>query len=272
MFPDFSFQGHSICMTPSFSLVKWYMDCVTEEGEAAIVYFADLKWRGVHAYIGSVLTAGKNDAPMTRTSLGRYELESSAELISIVHPKLKIKGRWERDAGPFRRTMYEEKGGSVIWDCIQTRSRVSVSIGNRELKGLGYAECLSVTVPPWQLPLRELRWGRFVAENHTLAWVDWRGSYSCSVAVLDSREAEMRSVSHERVVAGNAVLDIAPGVSLRAGRLGSTILPGASGLGKLFPRNLFSIEEEKNMGQGTLTLSEQESRGWVIHEVVKWEL
>jgi hypothetical protein len=259
-------------MAPSFSLVKWYMDCVTAEGEAAIVYFAELKWHGVHAHIGSVLTTKELEAPATHTSLGRYELDSSAELISVVHPKLKIRGRWERDAEPFRRTMYEEKGGSVVWDCVQPRSRVSVSIGNRQLKGLGYAECLCITVPPWQLPLQELRWGRFVAENHTLAWVDWRGSHSCSVALIDNREAELRSVSHERVVAGDVVLDIAPGVSLRAGRLGSTILPGASGLRRLFPRRLFGIEEEKDLGRGTLTLSEQVKKGWVIHEVVKWEL
>jgi hypothetical protein len=259
-------------MTPSFSLVKWYMDCVTEEGEAAIVYAADLKWRGVHAHIGSVLTTKKSEAPLTCTSLGGYQLDSSAELISVAHPKLKIKGRWELDAEPFRRPIYEERGGSVVWDCVQPRSRVNVSIGNRQLKGLGYAECLSVTVPPWQLPLRELRWGRFVATDHTLAWVDWIGTYSCSVAVLDNREAALRSVTHERVVTGDGVLDIAQGVSLRAGRLGSTILPGASGLRKLFPRNLFSIEEEKNLGLGTLTLAEQATRGWVIHEVVKWEL
>jgi len=259
-------------MAPSFSLVKWYMDCVTEEGEAAIVYLADLKWRGIHAHIVSVLTAGKDEAPVTRTSLSRYELESSAELISVSHSKLRIKGSWERDAEPFRRTLYEEKGGSVFWDCVQLHSRVNVSIGNRQLKGLGYAECLSVTVPPWELPLRELRWGRFVSENHSLAWVDWRGSHSCSVAVLDSRETELRSVSHERVVAGDAVLDIAHGISLRGGRLGSTILPGASGLRKLFPRSLFGIEEEKNLGRGTLTLSEQMNKGWVIHEAVKWEL
>lgn len=256
----------------SFMLVKWYMDCVTEEGEAAILYFADLRWRGIRASIGSVLTAGSKEQPVTRTSLGRYELDSSAELISVVHPKLKIRGCWERDAEPFRRTMYEEKEGSVIWDCVQPRSRVRVSIGNRELIGLGYAECLRVTVPPWQLPLNELRWGRFVAENHSLAWVDWRGTYSSSVAVVDSREAALRSVTQERVVAGDAVLDIAPGVSLRAGRLGSTILPGASGLRKLFPRSLFNIDEEKNLGPGTLTLSEQKCKGWVIHEVVKWEL
>ena len=259
-------------MTPSFSIVKWYMDCVTEEGEAAIVYVADMKWRGIQAHISSVLITGEDRAPETRTSLSRYRLESSGTLLSITHPRLKVHGNWERDGEPFRRKMYEEKGGSVIWDCIQPRSRVSVSIGDCQLKGLGYAECLSITLPPWQLPLRELRWGRFVSEEHSLSWVDWRGSYSCSVAVLDGREADLRSVTRQRVVAGDVVLDIAPGVSLRSGRLGSTILPGAPGLQRLFPRRLFGIEEEKNLGSGTLTVSDQVNNGWVIHEVVKWEV
>jgi hypothetical protein len=90
--------------------------------------------------------------------------------------------------------------------------------------------------------------------------------------VLDSREAELRSVTRERVVAGDVVLDIAPRVSLRSGRLGSTILPGAPGLQRLFPRRLFGIEEEKYLGLGRLMVSEQENEGWVIHEGVKWEV
>ena len=256
----------------SFSLVKWYMDCVTDSGEAVIVYLADLHWRGIHAHIGSVLTTRKDEPPVTHTSLARHDLHSSTELIAVEHPKLKVRGCWQSAAAPFAKIVYEEQAGSVVWNCIQPRSRVKVSVGDQEFHGLGYAECLTVTVPPWQLPMRELRWGRFVAPDHALAWVDWIGTYSTSFALLDSQETHLRSASEAEVVAGDAVLQIAPGKSLRSGRLGSTILSGASGLRRLFPRRLFGIDERKSLSPGTLTIAGKSSTGWVIHEVVKWEL
>jgi hypothetical protein len=120
--------------------------------------------------------------------------------------------------------------------------------------------------------MRQLRWGRFVASDHTLAWVDWQGPFSTRIAVLDSCQCILRIVSDTQVVAGDAALQIAPGISLRAGRLGSTILPSASGLRKLFPRSLFNVDEQKSLSPGTLTLSGRKSAGWVIHEVVQWEL
>lgn len=83
--------------------------------------------------------------------------------------------------------------------------------------------------------MRELRWGRFVSAEQTLAWIHWQGPYSTSVAVLDSQRCTLHSVTDSQVIAADAVLQIAPGVSLRSGRIGSTILPGASGLRKLFP-------------------------------------
>jgi hypothetical protein len=256
----------------SFSLVKWYMDCVTDSGEAAIVYLADLHWRGIHARIGSVLTTNDRHSPVTSTSLGRYTLRSSPERITIEHSKLKIAGCWLSGAAAHQHKVYESSAGSVVWNCIQPRSRAKLSVEGREFAGLGYVECLNVTVPPLQLPLQELRWGRFVAPDHTLAWVDWKGTYSTSFALLDTRLTTLSSASDREVIADDAVLQMASGSSLRSGRLGATILPGALGLRRLFPRRLFGIDEQKSLSLGTLTIAGQSSTGWVIHEVVKWQL
>ena len=256
----------------SFFLVKWYLDCVTQAGEAAIVYLADLHWHGIHASIGSVLIKNGDEAPVTRTSLGRYDLRSSGEMLEIKHRKLKTEGCWQYSVAPFQRTVYEEAAGAVHWNCVQPRSQVKVSVDHRTFVGLGYAECLTVTIPPWQLPLHELRWGRFIAPDHNLAWVDWKGNYATSFALLDSRQTDLQYVSTEKVSAGDAILQIGRGYSLRAGRVGSTILSRAPDLRRLFPRRLFGIDEQKSLSPGKLILSGQTSTGWVIHEVVKWEL
>jgi hypothetical protein len=168
--------------------------------------------------------------------------------------------------------VYEEAGGSIVWNCLQPGSRVRVRSGDRELEGLGYAECLTVTVAPWNLPLRQLRWGRFVSAVHSLAWVDWQGEHSASLAVVDGSECKLLSVSESEVAVDGGILRIAEGVSLRGGRLRSTVLPGARALKRLFPASLFNIREQKWKSRGTLIDRGETSHGWVIHEVVEWEL
>lgn len=258
--------------TTSFSLVKWYMDCVTDAGETIILYCADLRWRGIHATLGNLLAKTSDGSPLSRTSLARYELTPSADQIAVRHPRLKVEGAWHAAAPPFSSTVYECAEGSVVWNCIQPRSQVSVCIADRDLRGLGYAECLTITVLPWHLPLRELRWGRFVSPDHTLAWVDWRGSFATSLAFFDSRRCSLRSTSESQVDIGDAALEIAPGPSLRSGRLGATVARGVSGLRRLFPNSLLNVDEQKSLGSGTMTIDGRASTGWVIHEVVKWEL
>jgi len=258
-------------MPSQFSLVKWYMDCVTEVGDAAILYCADLSWRGVRVSYSSVLSLNQGSAE-THSSMAHHRLSSHEGEILAEIPRLGVSGRWRADAAPYRRTVYETAEGSVTWDCLQPRSSVRLRVGEREYAGLGYAECLTLTLPPWQLPLRQLRWGRFVSEQDSLAWVDWQGPYSTCFALYNGVPCEIQPVSDSEVAIGGATLRMEESLPLRAGRLGSTVLPGVPALGKLLPRSLFNIEEQKWRSRGTLKAQDRESHGWAIHEVVHWKL
>lgn len=258
-------------MPSEFSLVKWYMDCVTGPGDAVIVYCADLRWRAIHITYSSVLSV-VGDVVESHTSMSRRQLLSSSNEIQVELPKLNVTGRWMAEAAPVQRTVYENASGAVVWNCLQPRSSVSVRVGERESVGAGYAECLTLTLPPWQLPMRQLRWGRFVSQQDSLAWVDWQGDYSTSFAVHNGCVCEPRGVSDSDVVIPAATLRMEQSFSLRGGRLGSTVLPGAPALERLLPRSLFNIEERKWRSRGTLTAQDRSSHGWVIHEVVHWKL
>ena len=61
-------------------------------------------------------------------------------------------------------------------------------------------------------------------------------------------------------------------LALLAGRLGSTILPAAPALSRIFPRSLFNVEEKKWRSRGILETPDRQSHGWVIHETVDWKL
>jgi hypothetical protein len=254
-----------------FLLVKWYLDCVTDSGETAILYTADLRWHGIHGSFCSLLwtdgQAGRTESSMRPSHLVRNDDQILATL-----PGLSVAGEWSATAAPVQHTMYEAASGSVVWNCLQPGARVHLRIGDRNLSGLGYAECLTLTVPPWHLPMRQLRWGRFVSERDALAWIDWQGPYSISLAVHNGEKFEAPSILDSEVSFGPATLQMNEPLSLRSGRLGSTILPGAPALAKLLPNSLFNIEETKWRSRGILNTPDHQSRGWVIHEVVHWNL
>jgi hypothetical protein len=120
--------------------------------------------------------------------------------------------------------------------------------------------------------MRQLRWGRFVSREDSLAWVDWQGSYSTSFAVHNGCLCDTLSVSDTEVVTRDSTLSMDESVTVRAGRLGTTILPQARALARLLPRSLFEIDEQKWRSRGILKTHDRSSRGWVIHEVVHWNI
>jgi len=254
----------------SFNLVKWYLDCVTDEGEVAIVYGTELKWRGVCIVANSVL-AGSEDHVETRTSISPFQVTREGNSIAVEVPRQGVAGEWEADSAPCERAVYEAEAGSVKWNCLQPRSRVRLRIADRRLSGLGYAECVTLTVPPWKLPLDELRWGRFVSPRNWMVWVDWKGRYSASFAFADGKEGAAPAVRDAEVAAAGARLRIEAGFALRSGRIGSTILPHVPRLAKLLPRSLFNIEEQKWCSRGEMRTNDGCAFGWVIHEVVRWK-
>lgn len=257
--------------TRPFTLNKWYLDCVTSEGDAAIFYCTEMNWRGVHLSLCSILS-GTGCNFRTRTSISPYEVDAVDGQISVALAKLGVTGTWESDSPPYGRVVYEQGPGNVRWNCLQPRSNVQVCVEGRVLHGLGYAESLSLSIMPWKLPLDQLRWGRFVSPQDSLAWVDWQGSYSTRFAAHGGKECVLLSVSDAEVTVPNATLHIEPGIELRSGRLGETFLTDVPMLGKLYPRSLFNVVERKWLSRAELSTADCSSAGWVIHEVVHWKV
>ena len=109
-----------------------------------------------------------------------------------------------------------------------------------------------------------------MSAQDSLAWIDWQGAYSTSIALHNGRMAEPLSISDSTIALSDATLHIDELRPLRSGRLGSTILPGAPMLRKLLPHSLFNIDEKKWRSRGILDTKDRQSTGWVIHEVVDW--
>ena len=254
-----------------FSMVKWYLDCVTESGEVAIVYSAVARWRALEVSYCSYLCVDQthNESRSTMRAAG---INAEGQRLLVDSPQLHMSGEWTSLASAVKQTVFQDEAGSLVWDCWQPGSQVRLRIGDREWAGLGYAESLSLSIPPWQLPLTHLKWGRFVSEHDSLAWIDWQGPYSLRLVINNGERCALAEISDTAVVVDHAELQMSDSLSLREGQLGRTVIPGARALAKIFPKSMFNIEERKWRSRGTLTTPRGKSHGWVIHEAVDWNL
>ena len=246
-----------------FSLRKWYLDCVAEDGEVLVAYHAELRWRRLSLRYASVLQL--DGARSTLRDCPAPLL--AGERISWEAPALHISGTWDALAP----AADVELIPGVRWRCLQPRSRVELRVAGRTLHGLGYAEELELTIPPWRLPIDELRWGRFAGESHGAVWIEWRGPHPLRLTLIDGVRAEAIRIAEDGVRAGGAELRLTEPRVLRSGRIGETALSIIPDLQKLFPGRIVGLEETKWRARGTLEGPGAEvGQGWAIHEVVRW--
>lgn len=258
----------------SFLLTKWYLDCVADNGDAAILYSADLHWNALSFHYGSLLTVLDGKVGSASSVRGHAAPALHNGIIQVQHQNLGVVGTWHALREPIRRNVFEAADGAVDWHCLQPMSQVDLLLpGNTRLRGIGYAECLTLSVLPWHLPMTSLLWGRYLSQQDAIVWIDWRGSAPYRSVIHNGEEHFAESITESKVMfAGTgARLELDCGLVLRQGRLGDTILPGISSLAALLPRSILAVHECKWQSRGVFRTAARQSSGWAIHEVVKWK-
>lgn len=235
-------------MTPApgtFHLSKWYLDCVSAEGEVFLAYCAELRWRTLCLHYASVLghSSSLREVPVPLWREGVLEWDA---------PSLGVRGRWEALDPPIQESLMD---GACQWRCLAPRARAEVRVADRSIRGLGYAEHLTMTVAPWRLEIEELRWGRFLSETDGLVWIEWRGSNPVRLRWRNG----IRCREESR-------LDLRDREVLREGALVDTALAIIPNILKLFPSRIVGLRETKWRSRAALGATE----GWAIHEVVVW--
>ena len=248
----------------TFQLEKWYLDVVADDGRALVAYWLELRWRSLRVRAASTLVAGPSGATRERTTrLAGAPPRVEDGAVRFACGRLDVEGRWSPIAPAAGATLLDGPQGHVTWECVAPVARVSASAGGETFEGLGYAERLTMTVPPWRLPIRELRWGRFAAAEGGLVWIQWRGDAPRALALRDGRPVPLAEVREDGVCAGGVELALAEAVPLRSGSLGRGPLRRLAGA---LPAALLRVDERKWRARG----SAGGARGWVIHEIVRW--
>jgi hypothetical protein len=254
-----------------FALSKWYVDAVGEAGEVFIGYRANLRWRRLAISYAATLTGGVHEARTRSTVRPEEEPDLFEGTLAWTEPRLDVSATWRALAQPICRTLYETPEGAVVWNCVLPSAEFERARNGSLVRGLGYAEHLSLTLPPWKLPIDTLRWGRFLAPGRSVVWIDWQApERSRTWVFVDGVEARGAGVSDEEIAfeGGRIRLPSESRLPLRAGRL-SNLLRNLSLPLPLF-RRVRSIQETKWRTRGLLECAGAPAvEAWAIHEVVR---
>jgi hypothetical protein len=243
-----------------FRLSKWYLDCVADNGDAAVLYWASLRWGLLRLHYGGMLLGLRDGDSIHRYTLrpgpspkwiGDGELHWSSE-------RLRANGTWKRRADGIERTLLDGPRGSIHWNCVCPCADATVRIGDRTVTGLGYAEHLTMTVKPWQLPFN-------------LIWIAWHGTSPATWVFLNGEEQWRTEItaSSVHVSDGDVTLRLDERRVLRSGRLATTALRSLRAAALLIPRWRVA-HEAKWVSRATLTGGNGSPPGWALHEVVRW--
>jgi hypothetical protein len=255
-------------MKAAFKLSKWYLDCVTDAGDASIAYTGTANWGPIRLHYSSVLQSTVQSVsvrhslrPQTEPCMDRGSLRWRSRA-------LKTEGEWEAGAPAIREAVFESNAGSIEWRCFMPRAQAR--IGNR--LGFGYAEHTRMTLAPWKLPVRTLRWGRFSTRSDWVVWIDLLGDFTRRIVYWNGQAVPTSLLEDGRIGFGDGSrLTMDRSLVLRDGPLGTTALAVIPGIRDTFPARLLDINECKWRSRACLERpGSPDVEGWAIHERVGW--
>ncbi len=255
-----------------FRMRKWYADCVAADGTAVVAYWARLSWGVLRLRYAATLA--RRDGAVSEAATLRAGPEPRPEPGGIAWRcgRLGIEGHWQALGPPVRRTLLASGEGSVEWSCLLPRARGRVTLPDgAAVEGLGYVERLDLTLRPWRLPIRELRWGRFLSDGAGVVWIEWRGPRPLTLLSVNGSDADGAEVGDNAVAWRAGRLELEPGSVLREGALGTTALARVPLVPLLAPRAVREMHECKRLRRGRLVGGDGSvETGWAIDEVVRF--
>ena len=258
---------------PDFFLSKWYMDCIDADGNVFIGYSAALKWGKIKLNYANILLCDNQRNPQSQATFKKLPSPTFRNNhLTWTPSKLGTRGTWNSIDAPISKTLLNSDSGIIHWHCYQPKSNANVTTGNKHnISGFGYAEKLEMTIKPWELPFSELRCGRFLSEEDTIIWVNWRGDTNLNLVYYQGRPIKNAIVSDENINLGEFLLTFSDKIILREGPLISTAISNFPGMTSVFPNKILKTYECKWRSRGILEKENNKvSTGWLIHELVRW--
>src|SRR5262249_4477885 len=184
----------------------------------SIAYTGTVRWGLVRLHYSSLLESTGSRVTEQHSLRKQREPETHDSLISWRAKTLKMEGEWRTDSVALLDTIYRSQNGSIEWNCLMPQAHTRFK--NR--RGLGYAEHLTMTIPPWKLPLQTLRWGRFTSARDWTTWIDWQGEFSRRMVYRNGKLVQTLLLEDDRIEFDNGVLVLDRSLVIRDGPVGTT--------------------------------------------------
>ncbi len=259
-----------------FRISKWYLDCVGVDGSVRIIYIADLHWGLFAISYSEILEYEKSTGLNPRHSLGPCDRPQwQGDAMIWTSSVLGIDGSWNRLADPVSAALLSSDDGDVSWHChLPAASGVIRCANCQGVSGHGYVEQLDLTIKPWDLPIDELRWGRFFDGANAIVWIDWKGAITQNWVFHNGRRVSGVHVSDDTLsFAGNDMtLSFRDRQVIRDSAFFGDIAKKIPMVEAFLPKKVHGARECKWLSRGTLSgIIGIDREGWVIHEVVTWK-
>ncbi len=277
-------------MSLGFSLNQWSMDVVANDGEVVAVRAAELHFAALHVHYASLLHARGSRTHASATLRPSMPVLAD-ETVTWSSRALGAHGTWRAEGPGVRETLYraepagdgrmnEGDEGAVEWNCVMPLAQAEVTLdGGRVVRGLGYAAQLRVGVAPFELPIKELRWGRFAGDGASLVWLDWSGPHGKRIIVKNG--ARVRGAL--KAEPGEGTIDLEDdeghlktegGRVLREGTLGAGALAVVAELHGVLPERVLAVRERVAIAAAVLEAPFASPpsgvKGWVLSETLTW--
>jgi hypothetical protein len=256
-----------------FKFEKLYLDCIDEHGNCFIIYKAKIQFLFIRIHYSELIYSDPLGATTMTVSLKKIREVLAKDLLLYFNYFLQIKGSWSRIDSPLPSFSFKDPTDrQLTWNCHHPKALTEIIYEDSEFTGFGYAETLTLTIKPWNLPIDELRWGRFLSADYTITWIKWKGTYPLNKIFCNGTEYNDAVFEERRIIFGEGIfsLEFMEIKVIRKGRL-SEIFSKIWWLKLLYNKSLFNTIEAKYKAKSALTKNlEFKSNGWSLFELVTW--
>lgn len=257
-----------------FNFEKIYFDCVDNSGNCFIIYWAKLQYFFIKIQYSGLIFSDFENITIEKSSFKKINKPSIKNNLCFNNNQIEISGSWEKKDESINLLLYKDAWEKeLLWNCHHPSAITEIKYKNKTYNGYGYSETLLLPIKPWNLPINELRWGRFLSANYTIIWLNWKGKYPLNILFCNGIRYEDAFFENESIYFDNRkyFINFNRIFVLRERKL-SKILSKMSFLKILFNNRILNTKEIKYKAKTTLYNNLNIiSEGWSIYEIVLWK-
>ena len=249
------------------------MDCIDNLGNCFIIYRAKVEFFLIRFVYSGMVICDAEGFTSEKSTLRKTHKPDTNGTIKFNNRFLNTDVTLKRTDDPIIRSLYKDaENNELVWNCHHPKALAEIIYNGKTYKGFGYAETLVTPIKPWNLPLDELRWGRFLSDSYTLIWIYWKGKYPINKILLNGIEHNNAVFKDDFVIFGNGTYELkfSEIQVIRQGKL-SGLFSKMKLIKIFFNSTILNTIEIKYKAKTTLIKNSVVlSNEWSLFEIVTW--